>query len=274
MLEMKRKNTDGKGISLGALKSKHKKRDRRTSALGSGQVLGLQLEELHKRDALKNDSFDRGSGNFSGRKEKEEKNCYLCNGDLLYIVITQDKPEKTLALFVRELRNDYYSGCEYIKVLKVSQHFVEPCACRDLPAVHAYCMTAKIIRSQHINCDRCRQYYRLYIKQEKICTGKFVQTLTRYACLFFLIIFFAAFFLVLNSYLQSSNSKSSGESSLSPYTGVVNATNSTSLPPYNRLLEDLFNASDTNFSEPQEPAPPYDESPPANDTKEDNQINN
>lgn len=135
----------------------------------------LKMDDLIlKKDALKNDSFDKGSGNFSGRKEKEEKKCWLCNGDLLFIVITQYKPEKTLAPFVRELRNDYYQQCEYLKFLKVSTDIVKPCECKDLPAVHSYCMTAKIIKNQRIYCDKCNQFYRFYIKQEKICTGKFV----------------------------------------------------------------------------------------------------
>ena len=62
------------------------------------------------------------------------------------------------------------------------------------------------------------------MKKEKICTRKFVQTLSKYACLFFLIIFFAAFFLVLNSYLQSTNN-----SDPTPATTTTIASNTTML---------------------------------------------
>lgn len=92
-----------------------------------------------------------------------------------------------------------------MKFLRVSTDFVHPCRCAEGTETdfHAYCLTAKIIKTQRIYCDKCNQFYKLYVKQEKICTGKFVQTLTKYACLFFVIIFFAAFFLALDSYLKS-----------------------------------------------------------------------
>jgi hypothetical protein len=73
--------------------------------------------------------------------------CDLCKGDLLFIVLTQDKPDKTLEPFVRELRNDALMQCEYLKFLRVSTDFVSPCGCEDQPPVHSYCMTAKIIKS-------------------------------------------------------------------------------------------------------------------------------
>ena len=43
---------------------------------------------------------------------------------------------------------------EYLKKLHFSQRFVNPCSCEKFE-VHAYCMTAQIIKSKKIFCGDC-----------------------------------------------------------------------------------------------------------------------
>ena len=124
-----------------------------------------------------------------------------------------------LAPFVRDLKKDMYQECEYLKFLHISTKYVRPCKCSDFN-VHSYCMTAKIIKNQRIYCDSCQQFFKLFIKQENICTGKFVQTLAKYLCLFIILIFFTALFLVLDSYLKSTQNTSTTQ----PRSNSTNST--------------------------------------------------
>lgn len=92
-----------------------------------------------------------------------------------------------------------------------------------------------------------------------------MQTLTRYACLFFLIIFFAAFFLVLNSYLQSSNNKNSS----STVEDAIYNSNLTQNSTFgNKLLEDYTNITTPNSTNDELEIPPSVEEPNANNTEE------
>ena len=90
----------------------------------------------------------------------------------------------------------------YLKYLKISAKFINPCGCH-YNYVHSYCMTARIIRSQRIYCKKCGHAYNLYIKQEKMCSGKLLSLLFKY--FLFLMIMFgcAASFLIVDAWLKT-----------------------------------------------------------------------
>ena len=90
----------------------------------------------------------------------------------------------------------------YLKYLKISAKFINPCACAAI-MVHSYCMTAKIIRSQRIFCKKCGQAYNLFIKQEKMCSGKLLSLLFKYFLFLLIMLICAASFLILDAFLKT-----------------------------------------------------------------------
>lgn len=94
--------------------------------------------------------------------------CKYCNREQPYYFYQQEDvirrlPERTLTPLLYDLKNDLEAKANYLKYLKISAKFVKPCACSKKEA-HAYCMTARIIRSQKIYCDYCGNAYNLFIK--------------------------------------------------------------------------------------------------------------
>lgn len=69
--------------------------------------------------------------------------------------------------------------------------------------VHSYCQTASIIRSKVIYCKKCGEAYDLFIKQEKMCSGKLLSLLFKYFLFLMIMLFFAASFLVLDAWLKT-----------------------------------------------------------------------
>ena len=79
-------------------------------------------------------------------------------------------PERALTKLLQDMKEDLENKSNYLKTLRVSAKFIEPCSCKDRD-VHTYCMTALIIHKKRIYCDKCGKYYKLFVKQEKLCSG-------------------------------------------------------------------------------------------------------
>ena len=99
------------------------------------------------------------------------------------------------------MKDDLEKKANYLKYLKISAKMVVPCNCKqknsDLPLrVHAYCMTARIILNQRIYCEKCNAQYNLFIKQEKLCSGKLLQLFFKYLLFMAILSIFAAAFLI------------------------------------------------------------------------------
>ena len=54
-------------------------------------------------------------------------------------------PERSLTKLLVDLKADMEAKADYLKYLKISAKFLQPCMCYD-KYVHSYCMTARIIR--------------------------------------------------------------------------------------------------------------------------------
>ena len=81
----------------------------------------------------------------------ESKSCKLCNREQpLYFYQQEDivkrLPERALTQLLSDLKEDMEAKANYLKYLKISAKFINPCGCTN-NMVHSYCMTAKIIRS-------------------------------------------------------------------------------------------------------------------------------
>lgn len=99
------------------------------------------------------------------------------------------------------MKQDLMLKLSYLKYLKVSAKFCQPCECPH-KKVHVYCQTAQIIRSQRIYCEKCAGQYNLYIKEERVCSSKFVALLVKYFLFTLLLLTVTAAFLMLDGYLK------------------------------------------------------------------------
>ena len=77
--------------------------------------------------------------------------------------------------------------------------------------MHAYCMTALIIRSQKIYCEKCGKNYNMFIKEERFCSNKIFQLLIKYFILSILISGITVGFLVLDGYIKTHYARTNPE---------------------------------------------------------------
>jgi hypothetical protein len=77
--------------------------------------------------------------------------------------------------------------------------------------VHAYCLTASIIREEKIFCTKCGDAFNLFIKQERVCSGKLMALLVKYFIFLLLMLLCAALFLIVDAYLKTLNAEKEPE---------------------------------------------------------------
>jgi len=99
------------------------------------------------------------------------------------------------------MKQDLLAKLAYLKYLKVSAKFCTPCEC-PRKRVHIYCQTASIVRNQRIYCEKCGGQFNLFIKEERVCSSKFITLLLKYFLLTLLLIVVTTGFLVLDGYLK------------------------------------------------------------------------
>ena len=138
----------------------------------------------------------------------ETKVCRLCNRETpLYFHQQEDLvkrlPERALTPLLSDLKADMEAKANYLKYLKISARFLKPCSCTNQMSVHAYCQTARIIRDQRIYCKRCGDAFNLFIKQERVCSGKLISLLTKYFLFLVIMLICAALFLIVDAFLKT-----------------------------------------------------------------------
>ena len=72
-------------------------------------------------------------------------------------------------------------------------------------------MTALIIRSQKIICDKCGKNYNMYIKEERFCSNKIFQLLIKYIMIFVVTTGIMIGFLVLDSFIKTRHASNNPE---------------------------------------------------------------
>ena len=63
-------------------------------------------------------------------------------------------------------------------------------------------MTASIIQKKRIYCEKCGQYFKLFVKQEKLCSGKLLQSICNYVLFVIFLLCCVVGVLVLDAYLK------------------------------------------------------------------------
>ena len=111
-------------------------------------------------------------------------------------------PERALTQLLSDLKTDMEAKANYLKYLKISAKFISPCNCKSR-MVHSYCITAWIIRSKRIFCTKCGAAYNMFIKQEKMCSGKLLTLLFKYFLFLMIMFMAAAFFLILDAFMKT-----------------------------------------------------------------------
>ena len=101
--------------------------------------------------------------NKQNRKEQDYDDttvvCKLCMREQpLYFYQQEDiirrLPDRSLTKLNSQMKQDLESQQAYLKYLKVSAKFCQPCEC-PRKRVHTYCQTAQIILNQRIYCEKC-----------------------------------------------------------------------------------------------------------------------
>ena len=100
-----------------------------------------------------------------------------------------------------------------MKYIKVSARFCQPCQC-PRKKVHVYCQTAQIIISQRIYCEKCGGQYNFLIKEERVCSSKFIYLLVKYFALTLLLIAITAGLLILDGYLKNLHAKKNPDNAM------------------------------------------------------------
>ena len=103
------------------------------------------------------------------------------------------------------MKQDLRKKAPYLQFLRAKQSFIQPCGCDK--KVHAYCITAQIIKRQKINCSECDSYYKLYTKKEKLCSGQLALVMSKYFAILVGLLIFSIFFLIFDGYLKSDFAK-------------------------------------------------------------------
>ena len=98
------------------------------------------------------------------------------------------------------MKRDLENKASYLMYLRVSTKFIQACEC--LEPLHSYCVTAKIIRTQSIFCERCKEPYRLFIKEEKMCSSRLFKLLALYFVVLISSIAIAVGIIILDGYLK------------------------------------------------------------------------
>lgn len=99
----------------------------------------------------------------------------------------------------------------YLQYLKISAKFIEPCSCSERQKVHTYCLTASIIREEKIYCAKCGDAFNLFIKQERVCSGKLISLIFKYCLFLGTMLVCAALFLIIDAYLKCLNAEQEPE---------------------------------------------------------------
>ena len=141
--------------------------------------------------------------------------CKLCQREQpLYFYQQEDiikrMPERQFTKLLTQMKRDLEAKMSYLKYIKVSARFCQPCQC-PRKKVHVYCQTAQIIISQRIYCEKCGGQYNFLIKEERVCSSKFIYLLVKYFALTLLLIAITAGLLIIDGYLKYMFAKENAE---------------------------------------------------------------
>ena len=127
--------------------------------------LGDKVEEIFKNSKLVPKSIGEQVTNYD---RHQDELCLFCERNRPIFMVDSDDmilrmQERFLPLFLKNLKADYLAGKQYLKYLKINSKLIHVCDC-DWKKIHAYCITAHVLRTKKIYCKDCYAHFYLYVK--------------------------------------------------------------------------------------------------------------
>ena len=127
--------------------------------------------------------------------------CFLCKRNRPVFAGDDDikrLPESALSKFLKVLRADTIKKHRYLQMLRISPKFIQPCKCVN-SYTHSYCLTAKIIQTRKIFCNRCDEHYRLHLSKHNV---SIIGSVVRYVGIIVFVLVAAASIVLLDGFLK------------------------------------------------------------------------
>lgn len=106
--------------------------------------------------------------------DEEEKQlalkCCLCKRNRPVFAGDDDikrLPETALNKFLKVLKADAIRRQRYLSLMRITPKFIQACTCAA-SVCHSYCLTAKIIQTKKIFCERCDEHFKLHLSKHNV----------------------------------------------------------------------------------------------------------
>ena len=118
-------------------------------------------------------------------------------------------PERSLTPLLLSLKEDMQKKAAYLRYLKVSTKFIEACGCTEHQ--HSYCLSAQVTKSKKIFCHTCKEPYKYFIKEEKICNTKLLKLIATYVIVFACALLCTAGLMVIDGWMKYNHVRENAE---------------------------------------------------------------
>ena len=131
--------------------------------------------------------------------------CKLCTKELpIQFYKNEDlikrMPDRMMSPFLQSMKQDLFKKAPYLKYLRISSKFIRPCLCKS--PVHTYCITAQVIRSGKVICPKCQGQYKIFVKEEQVCSRQLITLIGKYLLMIFVAIAFFAVIITIDSFAK------------------------------------------------------------------------
>lgn len=190
---------------------------KKTEARNDQQKDLVTRSSLKKRKMLKELNSEGQAANPNLIESESAEICRLCNREQPLYFYQQEEiikrlPERSLTKLNLQMKQDLQAKLAYLKYLRVSAKFCDPCEC-PRRKVHKYCLTAQIIQNQRIYCDKCGSQYNFFVQQENLCSAKLITLVMKYFLMVILLFSITTGFLILDGFMKTRYAKTHPEES-------------------------------------------------------------
>lgn len=165
----------------------------------------LKIKKKKKKGTKKVKDESDQNQDYSDVEHLVEKVCTLCQRPIPVFFFKNEEqvkrlPERSLTPLLLLLKDDMQKKAAFLKYLKVSTKFIEACSCVD--PQHSYCLSAQVTRSKKIFCHTCKDPYKYFIKEEKICNTKLLKLIATYIVVFVVAMLCTSGLMIIDGYMK------------------------------------------------------------------------
>jgi hypothetical protein len=148
--------------------------------------LGEKVEEIFKNSKLQ--KVLGAADEEDDHVNHQEEVCVFCERNRPIFLVDSDDmilrmQERFLPQFLKNLKQDFLANKQYLKYLKINSKLIHVCNC-DWKKIHAYCITAHVLRTKKIYCKDCYCHFYLYVRSQRLLTTEMVGDMTKYILIF------------------------------------------------------------------------------------------